>query len=413
MNRIGLLPALLVLVSCAKPQNSTHEFRVFQEDGLTIAETAGGPKYQEGLFSYEKVIEIRSDTTDQEAILYRPLGCTIDDDGIIYVADSSNHRIAVFNLDGQYLRSIGREGDGPGEFRYPMSVSLINGKLQIPSADRQRTTIYNTDGTLEEVVTYSHARSGSFVASAIIDPDGTRVIQRIIEARTDRFYGMSFGYCTMTPDGDTLAIIETPIVINREFIDRRAVNIRFDPDPQAFYAPGRGIFLSTGLPPEIDCYRLDGTHQRRIRLLLDDEPVTQADRERVRSYYNQQIEQADTRVRSDFTENVPVEFLERQRDNARYAEVKAHWVNTTVDDHGYFWLKRPEPTGASTYETHAHEYYVLDPEGEFLGTTVTPEVDFANIEKGYLLASVSDPETGEMVPTIYRIRPAIRGLRYP
>ncbi len=407
---------IIVLLSCSSRPNTNHEFRVFLENGLTIAETSGGPRFQGELFSYEKVVEIRSDTTNQEAILYRPFACIVDSDGHVYVADSSNHRIAVFDFDGNYLRSIGREGDGPGEFRYPMSVLLIDGKLQIPSGRQQRTTIYNTDGSLNEIVSYSHARTGSFAASATIAPDGTRVIQRSIREQSDGLSGRSFGYCTVTPGGDTLAFIETPVIMNSVMADRGTTdNIRFSPNPQAYYAPNRGIYLSTGLPPEIDLFGLDGSHLKKIRILLETEPVTAGDRAFVRSYYNELIANIDTRVGSEFAERgpAPAELYEQIRDSAVFANVKAHWIATFVDNSGFIWLKKPERTGESTYETYNHEYYVLSPEGELLGLTTTPMIDFGYVSNGYLQASISDSDTGEMVPTIFRIKPAVKGLEYP
>ncbi|MFC1530590.1 6-bladed beta-propeller, partial [Gemmatimonadota bacterium] len=361
---------------------------------------------------YVKVVEIRSDTTNQEAILWRTSSFVIDDENQIFVADSNNNRIAVFDFTGTYQRSIGREGDGPGEFRYPSTIRYINGKLQIPGRD-QRVTIYNTDGTLDEVISYQHARSGSYIASATIAPDGTYVIQKITEEGGDGYIGRSFGFCTRTPAGDTLAIIETPILRLMERIDRRATIIRFSPQPQAHYAPGRGIYISTGLPPEIDWYDLDGNLRRKIRLILDEEPVSSADRRRVTEYYNRKIANADSEVQGEFVERVPAEFYEWQRDNARYASLKAHWATTRVDDLGFIWLELHETTGSFTYETHVHEFLVLSPEGEFLGRTSTPPVDFLSLGKGYLLASVSDRDTGEMIPTVYSIRPAVRGLRYP
>jgi hypothetical protein len=61
---------------------------------------------------------------------------------------------------------------------------------------------------------------------------------------------------------------------------------------------------------------------------------------------------------------------------------------------------------------------VAAPDGEYLGDTTLPPMvltDFAGIQiiGGRLLALVEDPETAERVPTVYRIRPAIDGLRYP
>ncbi len=365
-----LIPLIVILTGCTKHDNPLHSFREYEEAGVLIAETSGGPKYEGELFEYVKVVEIRSDTTNQEAILWRTSSFVIDDENQIFVADSNNHRIAVFDFTGTYQRSIGREGDGPGEFRYPSTIRYINGKLQIPTRN-QRVTIYNTDGSLDEVISYQHARSGSFIASATIAPDGTFVIQRNTEERDVSGIGRSRGYCTKTPAGDTLAIIETPVIRSMERIDRRATNIRFARQPQAHYAPGRGIFISTGLPPEIDQYGLDGRLQRKIRLALEEVSVSSADRRRVAEYYNQKIANIDSEVPGESVEQVSAEFYEGQRDNTRYAPLKAHWAITRVDDSGFIWLELHEPTGSFTYEKHIHEFLVLSPEGEFLGRSLS------------------------------------------
>jgi hypothetical protein len=34
----------------------------------------------------------------------------------VYVVDTQNNRIQVFTSDGHYLKSIGKQGSGPGEF---------------------------------------------------------------------------------------------------------------------------------------------------------------------------------------------------------------------------------------------------------------------------------------------------------
>jgi len=50
----------------------------------------------------------------------------------IYVVDSQVPAVAVFSLDGVHLRTIGREGDGPGEYRRPAAVSVApNGDIYV------------------------------------------------------------------------------------------------------------------------------------------------------------------------------------------------------------------------------------------------------------------------------------------
>lgn len=55
-------------------------------------------------------------------------------------------------------------------------------------------------------------------------------------------------------------------------------------------------------------------------------------------------------------------------------------------------------------------FLVLSPEGEFLGTTTMP--DAGSVSRGHLLTMAEDPETGEHLPTVYRIRAAVPGLGY-
>ena len=48
-----------------------------------------------------------------------------DDAGeTLLVADSCNHRIQRFSLDGEFIETWGRQGRGPGELSYPHGVAV-------------------------------------------------------------------------------------------------------------------------------------------------------------------------------------------------------------------------------------------------------------------------------------------------
>jgi hypothetical protein len=47
-----------------------------------------------------------------------------DDQGNIYVLDSQLHQVMVFTSKGEYIRSIGRQGEGPGEFNRPSDLFM-------------------------------------------------------------------------------------------------------------------------------------------------------------------------------------------------------------------------------------------------------------------------------------------------
>jgi hypothetical protein len=52
---------------------------------------------------------------------------TEDAEGNVYLLDGQLSEIRVFDDDGEYLRTIGREGEGPGEFRTPRGFFFLPG----------------------------------------------------------------------------------------------------------------------------------------------------------------------------------------------------------------------------------------------------------------------------------------------
>jgi hypothetical protein len=50
-----------------------------------------------------------------------------DDDGNFYLLDAQLSEIKVYSGDGEYLRTIGREGEGPGEFRGAFNMFRVPG----------------------------------------------------------------------------------------------------------------------------------------------------------------------------------------------------------------------------------------------------------------------------------------------
>ena len=94
-----------------------------------------------------------------------------------------------------------------------------------------------------------------------------------------------------------------------------------------------------------------------------------------------------------------------------FADAKAFWGMVEIDSEGYFWLDlslHPEETSGDF-----HTFMVLSPEGEYLGMTTRPYGPNAHIARGRMYILEQDAETGEIVPAIYGIRPAVRGFAYP
>ena len=172
--------------------------------------------------------------------------------------------------------------------------------------------------------------------------------------------------------------------------------------PQLLYIPDHGILMSTGVEPALTWYDLNGRLIERIRLTLDVEPVTAEDKESVRRSARESYESASEQNAAR---------AKAVLDALQIPDEKAFWDQIVVDESGYYWLQHAE-----LYEVRLEAggplCRVLSPEGEYLGDSRWPTW-YGTITRGLYLTMVSDEETGAITPTVFRIVPAVEGLKYP
>lgn len=78
----------------------------------------------------------------------KPVLFDIDDQGNVYVMDIGDVSIKAYNNRGRFIRTIGRPGQGPGEFGGIMAYlrSMTRGRLCILDFFQRRVMIMRSDG---------------------------------------------------------------------------------------------------------------------------------------------------------------------------------------------------------------------------------------------------------------------------
>ncbi len=80
--------------------------------------------------------------------LTRPTGIAVDRRGNVYVADTQNHRIQVFDAQGNLIRSIGSLGSGEGQFYEPRGIAIdAQGNLYVADTWNARIVKLSANGT--------------------------------------------------------------------------------------------------------------------------------------------------------------------------------------------------------------------------------------------------------------------------
>lgn len=130
---------------------------------------------------------------DGPGIVNGPYTTVCDQSGTFYYTDFRRKDVAVFDSSGAYLRSIGREGSGPGEFRQPYPLLFVHDSLFVVDRSNARVSVYNTAGTLVRIAPFAVAgpinqggiavlSSGAIVAST----------PRSLPNSSDRLLGLAF-----------------------------------------------------------------------------------------------------------------------------------------------------------------------------------------------------------------------------
>ncbi len=106
----------------------THNIKVFDLDTLKHTGTIGKRGKEEGEFNF-------------------PSHLGIDNKGNLYVVDTMNGRIQIFDKDGKLIRAFGQFGDAPGMFARPKGVGVDSeGHIYVVDAAFNNVQIFNDEG---------------------------------------------------------------------------------------------------------------------------------------------------------------------------------------------------------------------------------------------------------------------------
>ena len=116
----------------------------------------------------EKTNSIELLTGEEHPIGY-PLVLDCDNEGNLFLLDHKERSVFKISRSGEILFSFGRDGYGPGEFIYPLDISIDRqrGKVWVADFLGQRIACFDTDGRL-----LIHKNVGFEVCSLVARKDG-------------------------------------------------------------------------------------------------------------------------------------------------------------------------------------------------------------------------------------------------
>jgi len=142
------LSALLIPVSCSEKPESKASVEVI--DGVEYVHNTDTPLHPDKSVTFEGELSIGG---EEYEMLSQPARFIVDQKENIYVSDYQDQAIKGFDPNGKFIRSIGRKGEGPGEFSYLGSQTFLpDGKLLAMDSMGRRLNLFDGGGPISPAI---------------------------------------------------------------------------------------------------------------------------------------------------------------------------------------------------------------------------------------------------------------------
>lgn len=147
--RLCLVLCLIIALPIAatsvqqKPYPAVTEIK----DGVKTITNPDFPRDGRYVAKLTEEISCGGEGSPEAGLLNKPRFLDVDTQGCVYVMDVGDINIKVYDGQGRHLRSIGRQGQGPGEFGRVVYFNLMTaGRIGILDFSQSRVMIITTDG---------------------------------------------------------------------------------------------------------------------------------------------------------------------------------------------------------------------------------------------------------------------------
>lgn len=348
---------LIVSVSCQK--HKTEWLGTVEEsDGVIVVKNPKEPIYKEEICQLEEELSIGVQDGPEEYMFSRIGHIAVDHLERIYVLDSKESHIKLFDTNGNYVKTIGKKGEGPGEIFYSNRIAVNREELIVDDANR-RLSFFSLKGEFLRNLSTKE----TWVLGARIDSVGNIIVtEGLVDPENP-------SYCVKKFDSEMNLLIEiarSPAPdIRKGFDPFMAISTwTLDQDDNIIYGYPKDY--------ELKFYNPDGKLIKKITKEYDPVEVTE--------------EEIEARTK-------------RSPPNTKFAFSKYHsaFRRFLVDDEGRIFVNTWE------WEENEEKYYhdVFDSEGRYIAKILMKERPTVCLRNK--LYSLEEDEDGFQVVKRYRV----------
>lgn len=156
-----------------------------------------------GETSVVEELAIGVETGDEEYMFGVVRDVAAAPDGTIWVVDSRPMVIRMYDADGEFIRDVGREGQGPGEYQSATLQVLPDGRVAVWDYMNNRISLFSSQGVYQDGIAVDASLGGS--GTLQVDTEGNLYVRDLIQ-----FEGFGTMLRKYSIEGEPLGTVELP-----------------------------------------------------------------------------------------------------------------------------------------------------------------------------------------------------------
>ncbi len=374
----------LITVNCTKTkiaEKAEWKGEIEYESGVKVVKNPAAPLYGEILLDLEEDLSIGRED-DDNYMFYAVRKIDVDDQGNIYVLEGRNCRLQKFDRTGQYLQTIGKKGQGPGEFQKP-SWFFLDEENNIYVSEYLKIHIFNGKGEYIKSIHLSNLTTEFSIA-----PDEN--IFGIASVKTE----LESNQCILKMDSKGKMIKNIAKFAAMEPVYRKGTGkmvaaffITHEYNPDIYFSPAinnKHIYAHS-LEYSLFQVGLEGNLELVIKKEEPQHLISQKEKDKIYSRF------------SEIEEKWPKGVV---KEAVQFPSHRPYFSRIATDERGRIYVRRISNVIDESEEV---EFDIFSREGYYLYKAklpFTPEV----IKNGYFYDLYSSEETGEVRIKRYKVK---------
>jgi len=145
--QVVLFLSVFIMAISFSGQKAEWKGKIEKIDGITVIKNPKQPIYGKNVFILAEELSIGKAGRGEEYIFSRVRSIAVDEKKRIYVLDTKEAHVKVFDKNGDYVKTVGRKGQGPGEMSLPFSICITSqNEIMVQDLNNRRIMFYSLDG---------------------------------------------------------------------------------------------------------------------------------------------------------------------------------------------------------------------------------------------------------------------------